>query len=265
MKKGLKTAVYILAAITMSNITVKAQWVQGAGQMSTAKVVIGSNEVGEGRQTIRLAGMNEPGIAMKYANLFTKIFAGNLSAGAYATLAQTYDGGIILGNDLPPYNAVGFVIGPYASPYRGLRINYDGRVQIGECNNSLPAGYNLFVKNGILTEKVKVAVLGAAQWSDHVFAKDYKLMPLAEVEQFVKNNKHLPNVPSAADMVKEGNDLGKTDAKLLEKIEELTLYMIEMKKQKDAQQLQIELQQKRFDLQQKEIEFLKSRLCGKKN
>jgi hypothetical protein len=231
MKKGNTIKAYLMAAFIMSNISLQAQWVQGAGQVSTAKVVIGSNETGEGRTTIRLAGTNEPGIAMKYANLFTKVFAGNLSAGGWGTLAQTYDGGIIFGNELPPYNAVGFVIGPYASPYKGLRINYDGRVQIGECNNSLPAGYNLFVKNGILTEKLKVAVLGTAQWADYVFAKDYKLMPLAKVEQYIKENQHLPNIPSAAEMVKEGNDLGKTTVKLLEKIEELTLYVIQQQKE----------------------------------
>jgi predicted RNase H-like nuclease (RuvC/YqgF family) len=59
-------------------------------------------------------------------------------------------------------------------------------------------------------------------------------MSLGEVEQFIKANHHLPNVPSAAEMVNEGNDLGKTDAKLLEKIEELTLYMIELKKENET-------------------------------
>jgi trimeric autotransporter adhesin len=106
----------------------------------------------------------------------------------------------------------------------------DGTVKIGAVTTPNPAGYRLYVDQGILTEKVKIAVAGSANWADYVFAKDYKLMPLAEVEQFVKINKHLPNVPSAAEMVKEGNDLGKTDAKLLEKIEELTLYIIEMEK-----------------------------------
>lgn len=108
------------------------------------------------------------------------------------------------------------------------KFNSDGSVIVG--NITAPAGYKLYVQQGILTEKVRVAVYGSAQWADYVFAKNYKLMPLAKVEQYIKANKHLPNVPSAAEMVKEGNDLGKTTAKLLEKIEELTLYMIEMKK-----------------------------------
>ena len=56
-------------------------------------------------------------------------------------------------------------------------------------------------------------------------------MPLEEVEAFTKINKHLPNMPSADDMVKDGLDLTKTSAKLMEKIEELTLYVIELNKE----------------------------------
>ena len=56
-------------------------------------------------------------------------------------------------------------------------------------------------------------------------------MPLNEVEAFVKENKHLPNVPSATEMVENGLDVAQMDAKLLEKVEELTLYIIEQNKQ----------------------------------
>lgn len=121
-----------------------------------------------------------------------------------------------------------------------------GTVRIG--NVAVTGGYKLYVQTGILTEKIKVAVNGSAQWADYVFAKDYQLMPLAKVEQYIKTNQHLPNVPSAAEMVKEGNDLGKTTAKLLEKIEELTLYMIETRKIIDAQAQTIAKQQKEIAL-----------------
>ncbi|MFZ1528531.1 MAG: hypothetical protein WAT19_07270 [Ferruginibacter sp.] len=107
----------------------------------------------------------------------------------------------------------------------------NGYVKIGSVTTPNPAGYKLYVDQGILTEKVKVAVAGTAQWADYVFAKEYKLMPLTYVEQYIKEHKHLPNVPSAEEMVKEGNDLHKTDAKLLEKIEELTLYVIHLNKE----------------------------------
>ena len=94
----------------------------------------------------------------------------------------------------------------------------------------------LFVEEGILTEKVKVAVKTSSEWSDYVFAKEYDLKPLSEVEAFINQNNHLPGVPSAQDVVDNGIDMAKMDAKLLEKIEELTLHLIEMdKKMKDLQ------------------------------
>ncbi|MFZ1528532.1 MAG: hypothetical protein WAT19_07275 [Ferruginibacter sp.] len=132
------------------------------------------------------------------------------------------------------------------SPSSGMMAIYNnGNLTIG--NAPYRAGYKLFVDQGILTEKVKVAVAGTAQWADYVFANDYKLMPLSKVEQYIKDYKHLPNVPSAGEMVEEGNDLGKTTAKLLEKIEELTLYMIEMKKENEKLKLNLEVQAEKIE------------------
>ena len=87
------------------------------------------------------------------------------------------------------------------------------------------------VEKGILTEKLKVATIASADWADYVFDEKYKMLSLEEVEKFVKANKHLPNVPSAEEMSKNGLDIVTSDSKLLEKIEELTLYMIEMNKE----------------------------------
>jgi hypothetical protein len=109
-------------------------------------------------------------------------------------------------------------------------------VVIGELVNKTPAGYRLYVQDGILTEKVKVAVKNASEWSDYVFTPSYKLTPLAEVEQHIKEKGHLPGVPSAAEVVEQGVDMAKMDAKLLEKIEELTLHMINMEKRMNSLQ-----------------------------
>jgi hypothetical protein len=78
---------------------------------------------------------------------------------------------------------------------------------------------------------VKVAVKSTADWRDNVLQDDYKLRSIEEVESFIKQNKHLPGVPSAQEMVQNGNDLQKTDAILLEKVEEMMLYLIDLKKQ----------------------------------
>ncbi len=109
-------------------------------------------------------------------------------------------------------------------------LNAQGIITAGAVT-STPAGYSIYAASGVLTEKVKVAVRTGADWSDHVFNKNYPLRTIEQLEQFISENGHLPGIPSASEMVKEGNDLGKTDARLLEKIEELTLYLIEMKKE----------------------------------
>lgn len=101
--------------------------------------------------------------------------------------------------------------------------------------------YNLYVEGGILTEKVKVAArFTGSNWADYVFADDYKLMPLSEVEAFVKENKHLPGVASAEELSRTGLDLGAMQAKQMEKIEELTLHLIEQNKTIEKQSSEIE-------------------------
>ncbi len=98
--------------------------------------------------------------------------------------------------------------------------------------------YQLHVEKGIRTEKVKVDAKG--NWPDYVFELDYNLPTLTEVEVHIKENKHLPDVPSAAQIEKEGIDLGEMDKILLQKIEELTLYTIQQQKQ--IEQLNSELE-----------------------
>jgi hypothetical protein len=115
----------------------------------------------------------------------------------------------------------------------------ESAVIIGQGISKTPTDYNLFVSKGILTEKVKVAVKNASEWSDYVFAPAYKLAPLAEVEQHIKEKGHLPGVPSAAEVVEQGVDMAKMDAKLLEKIEELTLYSIQQQTTIEKQQAEL--------------------------
>ena len=93
-------------------------------------------------------------------------------------------------------------------------------------------GYRLYVQNGIRTERIRVDIAAENGWADYVFDEDYVLMPIDELEAFIKKNKHLPGVPSAAEVVKEGIDLAEMNKILLEKIEELTLRIIELEKAK---------------------------------
>ncbi|MPR35424.1 TMF family protein [Salmonirosea aquatica] len=118
--------------------------------------------------------------------------------------------------------------------------NNAGGIMIGTGLSSTPAGYKLYVSDGILAERVKVAVKSTADWRDNVLQDDYQLRSVEDVASFIKENKHLPGVPSAQEMVENGNDLQKTDAVLLEKVEEMMLYIIELKKENTTLKTQIQ-------------------------
>lgn len=99
----------------------------------------------------------------------------------------------------------------------------------------------LAVNGKITAKEVEVTVDG---WPDYVFADNYKLKTLSEVETHIKEYKHLPGVPSEQEVLDEGVNLGEMNAILLQKIEELTLYMIDMKKENEEIKSQLkELQQ----------------------
>lgn len=101
------------------------------------------------------------------------------------------------------------------------------KVVIGGGITKLPDGFNLYVKNGILAERVRVAVANSNKWADYVFDKNYQLMPIKDVAKFIAQNKHLPNVPSAEEVAENGIDMAEITSKQMEKIEELTLYLIQ--------------------------------------
>jgi hypothetical protein len=96
--------------------------------------------------------------------------------------------------------------------------------------------YQLFVKGGILTEEIRVRT----GWADYVFQDGYKLRPLNELESYIQTNGHLPNVPSSNQVETDGLELGDIARIQQEKIEELTLYIIEQNKKIDAQGKEIE-------------------------
>jgi hypothetical protein len=86
----------------------------------------------------------------------------------------------------------------------------------------------LDVKGTIHAQEVKVDM---NNWSDFVFHPSYQLKPLIEVEKFIKTNGHLEDIPSATEVEQNGVNVGEMQAKLLQKVEELTLYVIELKKE----------------------------------
>ena len=92
--------------------------------------------------------------------------------------------------------------------------------------------YELAVGGGIIAEEVLVRMQSG--WADYVFADDYAVKPLSEVEAFVQKENHLPGVPSAAEVAENGLNLGEMQKTQMEKIEELYLHMIAMEKRMNA-------------------------------
>ncbi|SFW76227.1 hypothetical protein SAMN02927921_04094 [Sinomicrobium oceani] len=111
--------------------------------------------------------------------------------------------------------------------------------------------------NGVVHSKeVKVDLAG---WSDFVFAEDYELPTLEEVELHIKEKGHLKDIPSAKEVEENGIFLGEMDAKLLQKIEELTLYVLELKKENRQQHTRIDSLAEKTRKQQQEINQLKKK------
>lgn len=140
----------------------------------------------------------------------------------------------------------------------------DGKIYIGENVNNpaftpingLDDDYNLLVEKGILTERIKVSLRDNVNWADYVFAKDYELKSLSEVETFIKENGHLPGIEPASEILKNGLDLGAMQAKQMEKIEELTLYAIEQEKRIFSQAGQLQSQAEEIQKLKEQVQIL---------
>lgn len=144
-------------------------------------------------------------------------------------------------------------------------FGYDGVIAIGDFDD-LPSafefntleGYQLLVKNGIRTEKVRVDISDLNNWADYVFDNDYELLSIEDLAYFIETYKHLPNIPSAEEVKRDGIDLAEMDAKLLEKIEELTLYNIDLYNENKSLKEENEQQQKLLDELIRRVEKLES-------
>ena len=102
--------------------------------------------------------------------------------------------------------------------------NGGGPVQIGSA--VAPAGYSLAVNGKVICEELKIQA--SSNWPDYVFGKSYSLKSLDELKSFISTHHHLPNIPSADEIEKEGILIGDMQKKMMEKIEELTLYILQL-------------------------------------
>ena len=118
-----------------------------------------------------------------------------------------------------------------------INIDLNGNVGINTTNTS--SGYNFSVAGTAVFDGVTVKNYSgnnpnATPWADYVFDKSYRLTSLDSLAAYIKTNNHLPGIPTKAEVEKNGLDLAATQAKLLEKIEQLTLYTIQLQQQVDS-------------------------------
>jgi hypothetical protein len=109
----------------------------------------------------------------------------------------------------------------------------NGNVGIG----TMSPAEKLAVNGNIRAKEIKVEV---ANWPDYVFSPGYSKMSLYQTEKYIKENRHLPGIPSVSQVLQDGVNVGEMQAKLLQKIEELTLIIIEQQKILDKQSKQLE-------------------------
>lgn len=112
-----------------------------------------------------------------------------------------------------------------------LRLSSAGKVGINT-DNFGESNHSLYIAGSSVAEEMFVKL--SDNWGDFVFEKEYDLMPLDELENYLEENKHLPDFPSAAEVEKDGLALGETERLLTIKVEELTLYILELKKEIDT-------------------------------
>ncbi|HET9430090.1 MAG TPA: hypothetical protein VFO70_02880 [Chitinophagaceae bacterium] len=112
------------------------------------------------------------------------------------------------------------------------KLHVNGNMVIGGSAVNPATGYSLSIDGRVICEEARVQ--NNVDWPDYVFRENYKLLPLDQLEKIIREQGHLPNIPPASIVKKEGFDLGGMNARLLEKIEELTLYILQLEnKNKD--------------------------------
>lgn len=201
-------------------------------------LVINGNQIGIGTNTpsskLDIRGLGDGTELLRFTTERPWVFRQTSTAGsAQLDLHSTVSDKNFKITSMNNNRAAQFLVSDNASSNRVLLVPDGGRVGIG---TTTFGNHTLAVEGSIGAREIKVEANG---WSDFVFENNYNLRTLNEVEDYIVKNKHLPEIPSEEEVNVNGINLGKMDAKLLQKIEELTLYLIQQNKRLDAQQKEI--------------------------
>jgi hypothetical protein len=236
-----------------SIFTMQADGNIGIGTVSPTEAKLQVHEPAGNTQFIAAAGSNLPGIS-NFVPINSPSIGFNIRyQGGYKFMGAGYGGfwqyNATAGRLQYFYSSTSGVADAAVSSVFAVAIDSNGRFGVGTSTPSAPlhvtgnvvfgsssitpaVGYKLSIDGKVICEELRVQTSSA--WPDYVFSKDYALLPLEELERSIKTNKHLPNIPPAEEVEKNGFDVGDMNKKLLEKVEELTLYLIELKKENKA-------------------------------
>jgi hypothetical protein len=166
---------------------------------------------------------------------------GNIAWANFSTLSADQGGSIELGGN---NNIAGAGASYLDFHYLGKTEDYNTRIV-----NDVDGAMRIYALNGLTLDGKgllckEICVKNNLIWCDYVFEKDYKLLSLYEVERYIKQNKHLPEIPSAREVEENGVNMSEMVTLQMKKIEELTLYTISLQKQLDEMKKEIEKMKK---------------------
>jgi hypothetical protein len=125
--------------------------------------------------------------------------------------------------------------------------------KVGFGTATVPSGYQFAFNGNAIATSLTVKL--QSNWGDYIFADDYKLAPLSDVAKYISRYHHLPGIPDAGQVARQGIDLGEMNTELVKKVEELTLYLLEKEKQLKAQQDVINAQEERLKRIEKKLQL----------
>ncbi|MBS7256145.1 hypothetical protein [Flavobacterium branchiicola] len=240
----------------MSNIVFGTYGAERMRINSNGDVGIGTNNP-KGLLDVKKTSLNAGGQAV--VNIIGSTWAGDGASIVlnqlwndryYKTIIDNYGGGTYAQTGSGLKIQTSYWNGSNISAITSLVLSPEGNLGLGVLNPN----NKLDVNGTIHSKEVKVDMTG---WSDFVFKKEYNLPTLEQVEKHIADKGHLENIPNEEEVLKNGVNLGEMNAKLLQKIEELTLYMIEMKKENEEMKKDnLNIKKKQTELE-KQIRILK--------
>jgi len=250
----MKNYILPLIFLIISSLPSSAQWTTSGNDIfnsNTGNVGIGTSTPGA---PLQISSVMIPGSVKELLRLEQRGNGGNELGGEGAAIsfytpmspspdllgAQIYsfrDNGI----NASPTTSLHFLTNNAGTLSDRLVISGTGNIGIGTTDNSnwnlAASTYKLAVGGSVIATGITVKATGS--WPDFVFRKDYQLPPLSSVKLFIERNHHLPQIPSEPEIADAGIDLGKMNRLLLQKMEEMTLYMIQANEKIESLEKQV--------------------------